>query len=63
MKLTLQQAHHILEQEIEWCIKHPDTSLDPSYQRGFVSGLRQAQLLLKKGEEVKEEVLYGRPEN
>ena len=56
MKLTLQQAHHILQQEIEWCQKHPDKKLSADFQDGFVKGIQQAQLILKSAEEeVKDE--------
>jgi hypothetical protein len=51
MKLTLQQAHHVLQAEIEWCLKHPNKDLTADHQLGFRNGLKQAQYLLEKAEE------------
>lgn len=32
----------LIEKEIEWCLEHPPTNLSKDFQKGFVSGLKQA---------------------
>lgn len=53
MKLTLEESTAILQQEIEWCLENPDPLLNHDQQMGFINGLKQAQYLLRVGEQTK----------
>ena len=50
MKLSIKEVTDILQNEINWCLDHPDKELTKDQQMGFVNGLRQAQLLIEKAE-------------
>jgi len=50
MKLTLKEVNDILQSEINWCLDNPDETLTKDQQMGFVNGLKQAQLLIRKAE-------------
>jgi hypothetical protein len=47
MRLKIKEIITILQKEIDWCSKHPNTSLSKDEQKGFINGLRQAQYLIK----------------
>lgn len=51
MKLKLDETINILQQEINWCLDHPDKDLSKDAQMGFMNGLRQAQYLIRAGEQ------------
>lgn len=55
MKVKLKEAISLLQAEINWCLDNPDPLLNKDQQLGFVNGLRQAQLLLQKMEEHRED--------
>lgn len=65
MKLTIDEALEILQKEIEWCLNNPyfqsdrdkqlGVSLTQDQQRGFMMGLRQAQILLERAEQVSQD--------
>jgi hypothetical protein len=50
MKLKLNEAINLLQNEIIWCLDHPDPELNKDQQLGFMNGLRQAQYLIQKAE-------------
>lgn len=50
MKLKLDEMTDILQKEITWCLDNPDITLSDEFQEGFISGLMQAQDLIKKAE-------------
>jgi hypothetical protein len=52
MKLTLKEADDILQKEIVWCLEHPDKDLTMDQQLGFMNGLRAAQIILRKAENI-----------
>ena len=50
MKLRLQETIDLLQNEINWCLDHPDNQLNKDQQYGFMNGLRQAQILIRNAE-------------
>jgi hypothetical protein len=51
MILTKKDIEGILQAEIVWCLDHPDATLNHDQQMGFVNGLRQAQLILRRAQD------------
>lgn len=60
MRLKLEDAVCILQNEISWCRDHPDPKLTQDQQTGFMNGLRQAQNLLCLAEKELDERLRVR---
>ncbi len=52
MRLNLQNIQKILQQEINWCLDHPDNELNLDQQMGFMNGLRQAEYLIRMAENI-----------
>jgi hypothetical protein len=50
MELTKKEIDDLLQAEINWCLDHPDPELNHDQQMGFMNGLRQAQLLIRRAE-------------
>jgi len=36
----------MLDEEVDWCLKHPAKNLSKEFQLGFMAGLKQAILLI-----------------
>lgn len=49
MNLTLKQVKSLIEQEIAWSNSN-ESHRGEDFRRGFVSGLRQALMLITEGE-------------
>lgn len=49
--LSVEQQITLLQNEINWCLDHPDDTLNKDQQMGFVNGLRQAQTLIEAAEQ------------
>jgi hypothetical protein len=46
-KRMIDELDRVIQQEIAWCLDHPDKELTEEHQTGFMNGLRQAQYLLR----------------
>lgn len=44
--MKVENAIKVIQQEIIWCEKNPHE--DASFKKGFIEGLKQAELLLTK---------------
>ena len=56
MKMKLEEATQLFQNEIIWCLEHPDPLLNKDQQIGFMNGLRQARCLLRAAESMFEGV-------
>ena len=36
----------VIESEIQWCLSNPSSELSVEFQKGFISGLRQAKFFI-----------------
>jgi hypothetical protein len=52
MKLTKKEVEDILQLEINWCLDHPDPTMNRDQHIGFVNGLMQAKILIRNAERV-----------
>ena len=48
--ISSEEAIQLFQNEITWCLDHPDPMLNKDQQIGFMNGIRQAQYLLKYAE-------------
>ncbi len=46
--LTGEQVIELVEQEIQWCLSHPDDRLSGDYQDGFRAGLQQTITIINQ---------------
>lgn len=49
--MKIDEAIQLLQNEINWCLDHPDPELTHDQRMGFVNGLKQAQYLLRSAEQ------------
>ena len=54
-KLNLRDIIQVIDEELKWCLKHPDKAFHKEYRKGFMNGLIQAKYLIGSLEEILED--------
>lgn len=57
--LTVDEVMQVLNKEIEWCNKNPDSAFHAEYRKGFINGLIQAKYLISEASKTRKRKPFG----